>query len=320
MLVVCKYPSEAWDDHLCRHSRPAYACTMHTYVYLVLHVFRLLLDVLATSRLSDRQKDIEILLLRQQLRILQRKVSRSPRIPIWEKGILAILAVQLRRYSEGTGHRLDEALLLFKPDTVLRWHRELVRRKWTFRRVGRPPVVAELQELIARLATENPRWGYSKIHGELLKLGYKVSRSSVRNVLRRRRIPPSSQRKRKASNWRSFLGHYASQMLACDFFTVETIRLKTLYVLFFIEIGTRRVHLEGCTAHPTSAWVTQQARNLVWNIVDTRDMSHEERLIRFLIHDRDAKFTSSFNVVFESEGVKTILTPGVARNAATQLE
>jgi putative transposase len=222
---------------------------------------------------------------------------------MWEKGILAVLAVQFRRCSEGTGKRLDEAILLFKPDTVLRWHRELLRRKWTFRRVGRPPIVTELQELIVRLAQENPRWGYSKIEGELLKLGYKVSRSSVRNVLRRRRIPTSPQRKRKGSSWRSFLGHYAGQMIACDFFTVETILLQTLYVLFFIELGTRRVHLAGFTTHPSSAWVTQQARNLTWDLAD------RALPMRFLIHDRDAKFTTSFDSVFASEGIETVLTP-----------
>src|SRR4051812_44569960 len=112
---------------------------IHTNAYLVLHIFRLLLDLLATRRLSDRQKHLEILLLRHQLRIVQRRLSQSPRASHWEKGILAALAVQFRRYCEGTGRRLDEALLLFKPDTILRWHRELVRRKWTFRQLGRPP-------------------------------------------------------------------------------------------------------------------------------------------------------------------------------------
>src|SRR5947209_6998281 len=134
---------------------------MHACVYLVLHVFRLLLDLLFTRRLSDQQKDLEILLLRHQLRILQRKLpnSRPPRVSIWEKGILAVLAAQFRRCSEPTGRTLNEALLLFKPDTVLRWHRELVKRKWTFRRIGRPGVAAELEHLIVRLAQENPRWG-----------------------------------------------------------------------------------------------------------------------------------------------------------------
>ncbi len=233
---------------------------MHTYIYLILHMFRLLLDLLSTHRLSDPQKDIEILLLHQQLRIVQRKLPKSPHISAWEKGILAVLAVHFRICSVGTGKRLDAAMVLFKPDTVLRWHRELVWRKWTFRaekQTGRPPVGAELEELIVQLARENPRWGYSKIQGEVLKLGYGVSRSSVRNILKRRQVSPSPERKKQGSIWRTFLGHYANQMVAGDFFTVESIRLQTLYILFFIELGTRRVHLAGCTAHPTSAWVTQ---------------------------------------------------------------
>lgn len=284
---------------------------MSTHFYILVQVFRLLLDLLTSKGLSDAQKDIEILLLRHQLRILQRKLSRSPRVSAWEKGILAVLAAQFKSLTKDTGLRLDEALMLFTPDTVLRWHRELVRRKWTFRRVGRPPIAPELQELIVRLANENARWGYSKIEGELFKLGYTVSRSSVRNVLRRRHIPSAPQRKRKGSSWRTFLGHYACQMVACDFFTVENIRLQTLYVLFFIELGTRRVHLAGCTDHPTSAWVTQQARNLGWDLSNTQAVGDPPLLmpIRFLIHDRDAKFTLSFDTVFQAEGIETILTP-----------
>ncbi len=279
---------------------------MYALIHVLLHLFGLHLDLLATSRLADQQKDLEILLLRQQLRILRRKLpdSRPPRVSGWEKGILAVLAVQFRRCSQGTGRKLDEAILLFKPDTVLRWHRKLVRRKWTFpqeKRTGRPAVPTELEQLIVRLATENPGWGYSKIQGELLKLGLSVSRSSVRNVLKRHHISPSTHRKRQGSNWRSFLGHYAGQMIACDFFAVETIRLQTLYVLFFIQLGTRRVHIAGCTAHPTSAWITQQARNLAWDLRDIRDGDLLTPM-RFMIHDRDSKFTSSFDAVFRSEG------------------
>ncbi|MEP6775206.1 MAG: integrase core domain-containing protein [Chloroflexota bacterium] len=285
---------------------------MHAYIYLVLRIFGLLLDLLSTHRLSDQQKDLEILLLRHQLRIVQRKLSRSPRVSAWEKGILAVLAAQFKSLTTETGPRLDEALLLFKPDTVRRWYRELVRRKWTFPRnrcSGRPTIAAELEQLIVRLATENPQWGYSKIEGELLKLGYSVSRSSVRNVLRRHHIPSAPQRKKQSSTWRTFLGHYADQMVACDFFTVETIRLQTLYVLFFIQLGTRRVHLAGCTPHPTSAWVTQQARNLTWELQDLRALGDRELPVRFLVRDRDAKFTLSFDTVFESEDIESILTP-----------
>jgi hypothetical protein len=120
---------------------------------------------------------------------------------------------------------------------------------------------SELVALIVRLAKENPCWGYDKIQGELLKLGYNLSASSVRNILKRHRLTPASER--SSGSWRSFLGHDKDQILACDFFTVETIWPKTIYVLFFIELGTRRVHLAGCTTNPDTTWVTQQARQLV---------------------------------------------------------
>ena len=160
--------------------------------------------------------------------------------------------------------------------------------------------------MIVRLATENSRWGYSKIQGELQKLGYSVSRSSVRNILKRHHIPPSLGRKKQSSSWRSFLGQYADPMIACDFFVVETTWLQTLYVFFFIELGTRRVRLAGCTAHPTSTWVTQQARNLAW---DLQDLGDRTLPTRFLIRDRDSKFTASFEGLFEAEGIQIVLTP-----------
>lgn len=300
-------------------------------------IFSLLIDLLAATRLSDGEKELEIVLLRQQLRILQRKYSHHSKhskplhISHWEKCTLALLATRFRELVKGKGiqvsTRLDEVMVLFKPDTVLKWHRELVRHKWTYRRTqsfGRPRIAPKLEELIVRLARENPRWGYGKIQGELMKLGYTIGRSTVQDVLKRNHIPPTNRRGKSASNWHSFLGHYANQMIACDFLTVETIRLQTLYVLFFIELGTRRVHLAGCTAHPTSAWVTQQARNLTWELWEMRDDRELEnkgstirpaqpvqsvRPIRFLIHDRDSKFTTSFNTVFEAEGIETVLTP-----------
>ncbi len=180
---------------------------------------------------------------------------------------------------------MDETLLLFKPDTVLRWHRDLVHRKWTFKRQPLLPHRAtdpELVDLLLRLARENPRWGYSKLHGELLKLDYQVGRSTVRDILKRQHVPPAPERARKSSSWLSFLSHYREQFLACDFFTVETAWLRPLYVLFFIELGTRRVHFVGCTAHPTGERATQQAGNLAWAI---EDKQHGDLPIRFLIHD-----------------------------------
>jgi putative transposase len=157
-----------------------------------------------------------------------------------------------------------------------------------------------------RLARENPRFGSGKRVGELRKLGYRVGRSTVRDVLKRHHIPPAPQRGRVGGNWRTFLNHYKGQLLACDFFTVETLWLKTLYVLFFIELETRRVYLAGCTSEPTSAWV---ARQLTWALQDSPPPK------RFLIHNRDTKFASAFDAVFEAEGLKIIRTPYQAPNA-----
>jgi len=152
---------------------------------------------------------------------------------------------------------------LFKPDTILSWHRELVRRTWTYRRTkrgGRPTIPAGVDALILRLARENPRWGHRRIQGEPGTPGHALSAAAVRAALRRHRVPPAPQR-RRATTWRDFIRRHGDVLLACDLFTVETLLLKTLQVAFFVEFGTRRVHLAGCTAHPTAAWVTQQARN-----------------------------------------------------------
>jgi len=176
-------------------------------------------------------------------------------------------------------------------------------------RYGRPRIEAELEALIVRLARENPGFGFEKIQGELLKLGYDVSISTVRAVFARHHIPSSPERDRAHINWRTFLNHYRAQMLACDLFTIETVFLKTVYILFFIDVGTRRVYLAGCTQHPDTAWVTQQARQLTWQLQEQN--SHK----LFLIHDRDTKFTAPFDTVFASEGVEVVLTPYHAPDA-----
>ncbi len=280
--------------------------------YLLAHTFSLLFDLVRLGRQADRDKDIEILLLRQQLRILQRKQPQPPRISRWEKLTLLVLAGKLMALTTSARARLGQVVLLFKPDTLLRWHRDLVRRKWTFKQGttrGRPPISPELEALLLRLAKENPNWGYGKLEGELCKLGYAIGRSTVRDVLKRKDIPRAPERGKRGSSWGTFLGHYREQMVACDFFTVETAWLKTLYVLFFIELGSRRVHLARCTASPTVAWVTQQARQFSWQIQDGT------LPVRFLIRDRDAKFPATFDTVFQSEGVTIIRTPLRAPNA-----
>ncbi len=280
--------------------------------FLLAQLFSLLLDLIRVLPRSSHDKDIEILLLRQQLRILQRKQPYPPRLSRWEKLTLVVLVGKLTALTTRARARLGQVVLLFKPDTVLKWHRELVRRKWTFKQGttrGRPPISPQLEALILSLATENPSWGYGKLEGELRKLGYAIGRSTVRDVLKRKHIPPAPERAKRGSSWGTFLGHYREQMLACDFFTVETAWLKTLYVLFFIELGSRRVHLGGCTASPTGAWVTQQARQLSWQIQDGT------LPVRYLIRDRDAKFPAVFDTVFQSEGVTIIRTPFRAPNA-----
>jgi putative transposase len=231
-------------------------------------------------------------MLRHQLAVLGRHQRRPPLRPA-DRALLAALARLLpprRRHG-----------LVVTPQTLLRWHRELVRRKWTQapRAVGRPGVDDRIRQLVLRFARENPRWGYPQIAGELLKLGLRVSPSTVRRILL---IAVSGPAPRRAGpSWRQFLRQQAAGMLACDFFTVETISLRRFYVLFFIELESRRVHLAGCTTNPTGAWVTQQARNLSF-------MGIFER-IRFLLHDRDSKFAAAFDEVFRSEGIKVIHTP-----------
>jgi len=213
--------------------------------------------------------------------------------------------------------QLAQFMLLVRPETVLMWHRELVRRKWTYRRHaarGRPPLAAKVETLLLRLAAENPRWGYGRLQGELAKLGHALGRSTVRDVLKRRHVPPVPQRGQRTSTWRQFLAQHRDVVLACDFFTVETVFLKTLYALFFLEVGSRRVHFAGCTAHPTAAWVTQQARNLAWTLQE------QGRSFRFLIHDRDAKFPPTFDTVFAAEDVEVVRTPYRAPNANAYAE
>jgi len=207
---------------------------------------------------------------------------------------------------------------IYKPARVIGWHRELVRRKWKQKPVdagGRPPISKELTDLIVQLAEENTRWGYGKIAGELQKLGYGVSESTVRNVLKAHDILPAPVRF-GSIGWRKLMGHYKDQLLACDFFTVETIRMTTLFAFFFIELGTRRVYLAGVTEHPDGAWVAQQARNTVW-LLDEREADSD---LLCLIRDNDKKFTSSFDAVFESEGMKIIRTPYQAPNANAHAE
>jgi len=213
--------------------------------FLLNHIFSTLLSILNITRLSNQEKDLEILILRQQLSILQRKHNSPIRSHPVEKITLALLTARLKRITHRSANQMRDIIRIFQPDTVLRWHRELVHRKWTYSH-KRPSISKELEKLILRLARENPHWGYGKIQGEIIKLSFKVSQSTVRHILDRHGIQPVPVRN-GSIGWRHLMTHYKDQILACDFFTIETLRLQTIYVLFCIELGTRRIHFAGCT-------------------------------------------------------------------------
>jgi putative transposase len=260
------------------------------------------IQLLALLGRGDASKELEILVLRHQLSVLRRQAPR-PRLEPADRALLAAISRVLPRVSW--------SCFFVKPDTLLHWHRRLVVGAWTYPRgAGRPPLNQEVQQLIVRLARENPRWGYQRIQGELHQLGVQVSATTFRTMLRRHGL--DSAPRRVAITWRAFLRQQAAGIMACDFFTVDTVWLRRSYVLFFIELGSRRVHLAGVTAHPDGAWVTQQARNLL--------MPAERPHPRFLLRDRDAKFPRAFDDVFQSEGTEVLITPVQAPNANAYAE
>jgi transposase len=254
---------------------------------------------------GDAAKNLEILVLRHQLTVLRRQVAR-PRLEPADRALLAAFSRALPR--------ARWSCFFVKPDTLLRWHRRLVAGAWTYphQAAGRPPLDQGLQQLIIRLASENPRWGYQRIQGELLRLGVRVSATAIRTTLRRHGLDPAPRR--TTTTWRAFLHRQAAGIVACDFFTVDTVWLRRLYVLFFIELDTRRVHLAGVTCNPNAAWVTQQARNLLLRLEEPG------RRVRFLVRDRDAKFCRGFDDVFRSEGGEVLVTPVQAPNANAYAE
>jgi putative transposase len=255
---------------------------------------RRLLDLLRLGPSPD-QKDVEIAVLRHQLAVLRRQVAR-PRYSPTDRAVLATLARLLS---------CDRwVVFLVTPATLLRWHRDLVARSWTYPHRSRPALNAldeDVVELVLRLARENPRWGYLRIVGECRKLGVAISATSVRNLLRRHRLHPAPRT--SGPSWSEFLRAQAAGTLACDFFHVDTVLLRRVYVLFFIDLDRRKVFLAGVTAHPVGPWVTQQARNLVATLED------QGRAVRFLVRDRDAKFVGPFDEVMRSSGARVIRTP-----------
>jgi transposase InsO family protein len=251
---------------------------------------RLVFDLLVLRGRRDRSKDVEILVLRHQLAVLQRQ-HPHPRFEPEDRAILTAMSRVVRR---------DRwAIFVVKPDTLLRWHRRLVATHWTYpHRPGRPATIAETRQLILRFALENATWGYRRIHGELARLGIHIAASTVWAILKNAGVDPAPGR--SSESWTTFLRSQAAGIVACDFFTVDTVLLRRYYVLFFIELDRRRVHLAGITQHPTGPWTTQAARNFCMRT---------DRAIRFVIRDGAGQFLTGFDEVFRSTGTTIIRTP-----------
>jgi putative transposase len=261
-----------------------------SFCYLV---FRCVLQLVSLRPRTDDFKELEIVVLRHELSVLRRQTCRPPLTTI-DRVFLAAASQLLPRSSWRS--------FLVTPATLLRWHRRLIARRWSYEgRTGRPPIGGEIRALVVRLARENPRWGYQRIVGELHGLGLTVSTTTVRKILQQAGLGPAGER--AGLSWRAFLRAQAKSMIAVDFFTVETVSLQRLYVLFFVELASQRVHLAGCTTNTTGVWVTQQARQITWML------SERSTPLRFLIRDRDTKFTRDFDTVFASEGIQIIRTP-----------
>jgi putative transposase len=269
---------------------------------LIYSCLRLLLDI-ADVRFRSKNPEAELLLLRHEMRVLRRQI-KCPQLRPADRLIMAVFQRLVSRPALGG---------LVQPETVLGWDRQLVRRKWAAfgrRGVGRPRLEVRLGDLILRMARENPGWGCVRIRGELLKVGHRVSATAIRNLLRRQRLGLASNR--SGLTWRTFLNAQASAIVVSDFFSVDTVFLRRLYVLLYMELATRRIVWFAVTANPETEWVTQQSRNLVWQL--------EGSPVRFVIHDHDAKFAGPADAVFRAEGMRVIKTPIAAPKANTHME
>ena len=268
------------------------------FAYLaVTHAFA----ALRLSRMTDREKDVEILALRHQLAVLQRQLGdQRPRLRPEDRALLAALLAPLVRAT------LRRLRLLVSPDTVLRWHRDLVKRRHARASKhcgpGRPRTVASIRSLVLRLATENPSWGYRRIHGELALLAVTIAASTVWEILKTEGIDPAPHR--ATITWAAFLRSQAEAILAMDFIETVTLTGQRQYILAALHHAGRRVRILGTTAHPTHAWVTQAIRNLLMDLEDAGSLAR----VRFLIRDRDAKYPALIGEILSTAGIATVLT------------
>jgi hypothetical protein len=272
-------------------------------------ILRQVLQLVILVARGERANAVEVLVLRHQVAVLRRQVRRLDLEPA-DRAVLAGLSRLLPR--------ARWAALFVTPATLLRWHSRLLAHRWTYRsrRPGRPGVRAEVRELVLRLARENPTWGCRRIQGELAGLGYRIAPSTIWVILTRAGVGPAPRR--AGPTWTEFLTAFltaqAKGILCCDFLHVDTIGLTRIYVLFLMEVATRRVHLLGATTNPTGAWVAQQARNLML------ELGERANRFRFLIRDRDAKYTSMFDAVFHVQDIEVLLTPPQAPRANAYAE
>ena len=262
--------------------------------------FLLIMRVASWLRLSQREetwKTAEILILRHQLAVLQRQQPRRPNLNWADRALIATLLGVIPKA------RRHGVWLLVAPDTILRWRRDLVRRRWAARsrrgRTGRPATRRNVRALVLRLARENPEWGYRRIHGELAGLEVKVAASTAWEILKNAGIDPAPRR--TGPTWSQFLRSQAEAILACDFFTADLLDGTQAYVLAVIEHATRRIRILGVTLHPTGEWAAQQARNLLMDLDEQADR------VKFMIRDRGSNFTAAFDAVLSDAGIRTVL-------------
>ncbi len=266
-------------------------------VSLVYQVARKLLAFTALLLRRDAAKDAELLVLRHENAVLRRQLTRPVRYEPADRLWFAALSSLIPRCRWANAFPVT-------PATLLAWHRRLIARKWDNSkhraRPGRPPTTRVVKALVLRLAKENPRWGCRRIQGELIRLGHPVGSTTVWEILTAAGIDPAPRR--GGPTWREFLTAQAESIIACDFLYIDLIDLRRVYALVFLEHDTRRLHIAGVTAHPTGPWTVQQARNLAIELGVRVDS------LRFLIRDRDAKHTESFDAVFAADDIEVVPT------------